>query len=128
MEAPLPMLGILSLATGAALGCGSYTAPTGPGCGDDQQSGVVLEGDSLLTRVYITREYSTVNLVSGEARTYHHRTCQSWTCWEAREDPAAPLGDAEAADALARCTAAADAAWEPPDLKVQPAWPSTSSN
>jgi hypothetical protein len=116
MNPSLQMLGLVSVAIGVALGCGSYTAPTGPGCGDDQQSGVVLEGDSLLTRVYITREYTSVQIVSNQATTYHHRTCQSWTCWEAREDPAAPLGEAEAAEALARCTAAADAAWAPPNL------------
>ena len=73
------MLGALSLAIGVALGCADYTAPSGAGCGDDQQSGVVMEGDSLLTRVYITREYTSVGIVSGQATTYHHRTCQSWT-------------------------------------------------
>ena len=116
MDTHLQTLGAVSLAIGVILACSDYTAPTGPGCGDDEQSNVVLEGDSRLTRVYITREYSTVTIVSGEAKTYHHRTCQSWTCWEAREDPHAPLGEAEAAAALARCTAAADAAWEPPNL------------
>ena len=126
MNARLLMLGIVSVAIGAALGCADYTAPSGPGCGADLQGGVVLEGDSLLTRVYITREYSEVVIVSSQATTRHHRTCQSWVCWEAREDPAAPLGEAEAAAALARCTEAADAAWAPPNLKVQPAWPSTS--
>ena len=116
MTSPLQMLGLGSVAVGVALACADYTAPTGVGCTEDQQSGVVLEGDSLLTRVYITRDYTSVGIVSGQATTYHHRTCQSWTCWEAREDPAAPLGEAEAAEALARCTAAADAAWEPPNL------------
>ena len=117
MDTSLQMLGALSLAIGVALGCADYTAPTGAGCGDDQQSGVVLEGDSRLTRVYTTREYTEVRIVSGEAKTYHHRICQSYTCWEAREDPAAPLGDAEAAEALARCTAQADTFWaaEHPD-------------
>ena len=125
MNTTLQMLVLGGLGIGLALGCGDYTAPTGPGCGDDQHSGVVLEGGLRLTRVYITREYSTVSIVSGQATTYHHRTCQSWTCWEAREDPAAPLGEAEIAAALARCTAEADTVWEAPNLTVERAWPST---
>lgn len=111
MNTTLQMLGLCSLGLGVALGCGEYHAPTGPGCGEDQQSNVVLEGDLRLTRVYINREYTTVLIVSSQAKTIHHRTCQSYTCWEAREDPAAPLGEAEAAEALARCTAMADAEW-----------------
>ncbi len=117
MHPTVPLLGVLSLATGAALGCADYTAPTGPGCTADQASGVVLEGDSLLARVYVTREYTEVGIVDGRATTLHYRICQSHTCREAREDPAAPLGDTEAADALVRCTAQADAFWtaEHPD-------------
>jgi hypothetical protein len=103
---------VVSLGVGAVLGCGDgYTAPTGPGCGADQQSSVVLEGDMRLTRVYTTREYTEVGIIDGQATTYHYRICQSHTCWEVREDPAAPLGEAEVAAALARCSEQADAAW-----------------
>lgn len=77
--------------------------------GPDQQSAVRLERDHRLTLVYTTREFTEVYIVSAEARTNHYRICQTHTCWEAREDPAAPLGEAEAAEALARCTALADA-------------------
>ncbi len=111
MNTRLPLLTIVGFSISAALGCAPYAAPTGPGCTDDQQSGVVLEGNSRLARVYITREYTQVGIVSGEAKTYHYRVCQTHSCWEARDDPATPLGEAEAAAALARCTAAADAAW-----------------
>jgi hypothetical protein len=112
MNPTLQRLGAVCLGLGVALACSDGTAPvSGAGCGEEQQSGVVLEGDSRLTRVYITREYSEVIIVSAQATTYHYRTCQSHTCWEAREDPAAPLGEAEAAEALARCTVQADAFW-----------------
>jgi hypothetical protein len=113
MNASLQMLGVVSLAIGLGLGCSDgYTAPViGAGCGEDRQSAVVLEGDGRATIVFITREYTQVGIVSNRTTTTYYRTCQSHTCWEAREDPAAPLGEAEAAAALARCPAAADAAW-----------------
>ncbi len=118
MNATLQMLGVACLALGVALGCGDgYTAPiSGVGCSEEQQSGVVVEGDLRVTSVFITREYSQVYLGSEQPTTRHYRVCQSYTCSEVREDPAAPLGEAEVMAALARCTAAADAAWaaEPP--------------
>ena len=110
MTPTLQMLGAVCF--GVALACSDGTGPVyGAGCGEDQQSSVVLEGDSRLIRVYITREYTEVVIVSSQATTYHYRTCQSHTCWEAREDPAAPIAEAEATAALARCTAQADAVW-----------------
>jgi hypothetical protein len=112
MSPPPQILGAVCLGVAVALACSDGTAPvSGAGCGEEQQGGVVLEGDLRVARVYITREWTQVIIVSNEARTQHYRTCQSHTCWEAREDPAAALGDAEAAEALARCTAQADAVW-----------------
>jgi hypothetical protein len=66
IDAHLQRLGVVSLGAGVALGRGTSTAPTGAGCGD-QQSGVVLERDSRLIRVYITREYTVGDIVSTEA-------------------------------------------------------------
>lgn len=112
MNLALQRFGIVCLGLGVALACSDGTAPvSGAGCGEEQQSGVVLEGDSLVTRVYITREYTEVVIVSAQATTYHYQTCQSHTCWEVRKDLAAPLGETEITDALARCIAQADAYW-----------------
>ena len=110
MTPTLQMLGAVCF--GVALACSDGTAPVyGAGCGEDQQSSVVLEGELRPIRVDITREYPEVSIVSSQATTYHYRTCQSHTRWEARDDPAAPLAEADATAALARCTAQADAKW-----------------
>lgn len=98
---------------GSRRAAGSTVPVSGAGCGEDLQSSVVLEGDSR--RVYITREYTEVVIVSAQAIAYHYQTCQSYSCWEARVDPAAPLREAEATAALARCTAQADALWAAED-------------
>ena len=110
MNQPVWMLGVASVGLGVALACGDGTAPSGAGCGDDEQSGVVREGDLRVTHIYITREYTGLYLGS-QPTTRHYRTCQHFSCTEVREDPAAELGEAEIADALARCTGQADAAW-----------------
>jgi hypothetical protein len=113
MNTTVQMLGVACLGVGVALACsdGSTAPVIGAGCGEEQQSGVVVEGDLRVTRVFITREYTHVDVGSESPTTRHYRACQSHTCSEVREDPAAALGEVEVMAALARCTAAADAAW-----------------
>jgi hypothetical protein len=82
----------------------------GAGCSDDQQSSVALEGGMLVTRVFLSREYTQVTVVSNSPTTYHYRACQLHTCTEVRES-ADPLTETEIAGALSRCEAEADAAW-----------------
>src|SRR5215211_5267847 len=110
MNPTLQMLG--SVCFGVALACSDGTAPvSGAGCGEEEQSGVVVDGSLRVTRVFITREYSQVSVGSENTTTRHYRVCQRYTCSEVLEDPAAELEEAEVTDALAGCTAQADAAW-----------------
>lgn len=109
----LQQIGALCFGSALVLACGGgFTGPVyGDGCTSEQESAVLLEGDTLVAQLYVTREYRQVDVASSTVRTTHYRTCQQYRCVAVREDPASPVGDAEATAALTACRAEADVAW-----------------
>lgn len=110
-------LGLLLAAIGAAciLACNGRSA-TDPefdsACTADQQSGVRIENDTRVTELYLTREYTTAEIIdNSNVRTHFYRVCQTYTCRVVRTDPAAPLTDTEVSEAITACRAEADAFW-----------------
>jgi hypothetical protein len=112
MHSTLAQLGGLSFGAMLVVACIDGTAPVyGTGCSSEPQSQVHLEGDTLVTQLYVTRDYRRTDIISNTARTTHYRTCQRYRCTAVREDPSIPVTDAEATAALAACRAEADVAW-----------------
>lgn len=113
MHGTLAQLGAFCFVSMLVLACSDeFTGPVyGAGCASEQQNVVELEGDTLVTQLYVTRDYRQTDIVSNTARTTHYRTCQQYRCMEVRQDPSAPLTDAEATAALTACRAEADVAW-----------------
>ena len=107
------------LGAGALLivACIDGTAPVyGTGCTNEPESVMQLEGDTLITQMYITRDYRQTYVSSNTARTMHYRTCQQYRCAEVRADPAVPVTEAEGTAAVAACRSRADEAWATRDL------------
>jgi hypothetical protein len=112
MATILEQLSAVTLGSILVLACFDGTTPAyGDGCSTDQQSVVQLEGDTLVAQLYVTRDYRLTDIVNNTARTTHYRTCQQYRCTAVRDDPAAPVTEAESTAALTACRAEADAAW-----------------
>jgi hypothetical protein len=111
----LRLLLLCGLAAGLGAACSdrsAFSPEVDAGCTAGQQNSVVLEDSLRVTALFITREYTISDIRDNQAvNTTDYRVCQTFTCRVLRPDPAAPLTDAESADALAACRVEADSAW-----------------
>ena len=110
----LRLLLLCGLAAGLGAACSerAFSPEVDAGCTADQQNSVVLVDSLRVTELFITREYTITDISDNHVvNTTDYRVCQTFTCRVLRPDSAAPLTDAERADALAACRVEADSAW-----------------
>jgi hypothetical protein len=104
------------IAAGLGIACSgrsAFSPEVDAACTAEQRNSVRLEGTERVTDLFITREYTVTDIRNNQSvNTTDYRVCQAYTCRVLRPDPAAPLSDAETAEALTACRTLADRSWD----------------